>query len=198
MVSIILPSLRLEATEILREKIAKCTKDYELIITTELGGVNRAAQNALHSAKGDYILLICDDMEPTEGWVGTMKDFIGDKFAIGNFRALDDWENLLPVEKYYNKVYSWFPFISRESLEKLGGVLLDTRYKSFYGDPDLSLRMWWAGGEVLTCNDARIKLCGIYDDLKKDNAEKYEEEDKQTFIERWTPVYGEFTWVQSG
>lgn len=188
--------MRPQSMETLRDSIAVRVKDYELIVISpyyisgvtlikedEPKGIYKAVEEGLKIAKGEYILHMPDDIHPTLGCVEVMEEFVGDKFAVGNFRFKR--EKPVPIHAYYGKPYSWCPFISRKSLDKLGGVLMDTHFTSFYGDPDLSLRMLKAGGEVLTCENAWMQMVGVADEIKKQSLEKYEQEDRRKFIERW-------------
>lgn len=209
MVSIIVPSVRPKMMSALKDRIARFTKDYELIVISpysidgvihvkedKTDGVYKAVEKGLKVAKGEYILHIPDDIFPSTGWVDNMIDFVGDRFVIGNYRSCTR-ESCCSEESYYDMPYSWFPFLSRKTLDRLGGVLMDTYYSSFYGDPDLSIRMWQAGGRVETCHKAWIILVGDLDEAKRISLDRYEAKDKEKFIKRWTPVYGEYRYKRT-
>ena len=86
------------------------------------------------------------------------------------------------------KQYARWGILSRATIEKIGGFF-DPRYSCFFGDVDLSLRCWKAGGHVATCEHAVIIMDGQRDDITVSNWEKARAADRALFLDRWAIDY---------
>lgn len=210
MLSIIVPSLRKECMESLEESIRNSTDNYELIVISphEIFGENvvwikeetpkgvyRAVERGLNVARGDFILHMPDDMRPMGNAINDMREFVGGRKVIGNFQPYSGMHRL-NLGAYYKKLYSFCPFLSRETLDCLDGVLMDTYYTSFYGDPDLSLRAWQNGILVETEGKAGMSIQSQEDEIKIKSHSLYEQKDCERFKKRWEPILGKYTGYQ--
>ena len=109
----------------------------------------------------------------------TGKLFIGNPVLFGGVSCGDR-----PSIGYFGLMFAPFPFLHRDTIEALGG-LYDPIYKSFFADPDLSLRCWAAGGEVSRWPAARLNHRHIKDKIHMRAYNKNFEKDQDTFIQRW-------------
>lgn len=206
--SVIIPSLRAEKIEALAKKFAEYVKDYELIVISpneitvenvvwikeeERLGIYKAVERGVKVMKGDFVLHMPDDIEIFPETVDTALKFVdGKKKFIGGFRCVGIGNQVFEIGGYYGTIFASCPIFSRDTLKGLDNTLMDTYYSSFYGDPDLSLRLWTRGGTVSICEDAKMLLKGCHDEHKISSLEMYEKEDNKKFIERWSPILGEY------
>jgi hypothetical protein len=79
--------------------------------------------------------------------------------------------------------YARWGMLSRKTIEAIGGFF-DEAYVSHYGDVDLSLRCWRAGGSVSTCTDAVIEMHGHWHVNTAPQSA-----DEALFFERWRYDY---------
>jgi GT2 family glycosyltransferase len=194
-VSIILPTIRPQCFRECYNAIVKYSEgiDYELLVDSELGGTYPSVRKMEKEATGKYIVHIPDDCVPQEKWLENMLKFMkphDNEVFEGAFRTINAWEKHGDY-LYFDRKFAAFICIRKEVSDKLGG-LMDKLYTSFYGDPDLSMRVWNAGGIVEHCNDAVIFYPDCLDDRKFFNKRTYEKEDEQKFIERWEPIFGKY------
>jgi hypothetical protein len=84
--------------------------------------------------------------------------------------------------KYYGKECSIHPFIKREAIT---GNFFDPRFKRFYGDIDLSLRIWAAGGTVQTCSNSCITMFNNRDKIKREALTNFYFQDEEEFKKKW-------------
>lgn len=210
LISIVIGSIRpLQLTSCL-DSIHCCTGDinYEVVVVSpfevpqhpkvvhvrekELRGYYNAIADGCEAAQGDYIIHIADDCRATPQWASNMIAFMnfhqGEIFE-GSFRHFDV-RGERPEQGHYGKLIAPFICIGRETLSRVGGMIMDTNYRRFFGDPDLSLKVWANGGNVLSAPDAWIYHCDYDDDQYKKAYNQYFEKDRQTFINRWYPVFG--------
>lgn len=202
--SIIIPSLRRNELECCLESIRLNTTDvdYEVIVVSPFGpwekhrnvvwveekersGVVSAVISGEKKASGMYITTLSDEARVLRGWAKNMITFLRqqpDVRVIGNFRVVDFGEQMQFF--YYGRLFSIFPFARKSFIDSLGG-LFSSEYKAFYADPDLGVRCWESGGQVITCPNAFIQHPYILDNINRENRLLYEEDDKKTFIRRW-------------
>lgn len=75
--SIIIPTRREEAAQKAVSSIRKHTKDYEIILVEREGGLNEKINWGMRAATGDYLAVLHDDVEVTEGWADYLPDHVG-------------------------------------------------------------------------------------------------------------------------
>jgi len=186
--SILIPSLRPERLKGCIESIDKATKlTYEILTDDEPGGIYKSVKKMLTKAKGDYIVHIPDDVYAVDGWLDNMIKFLDSKdgLFLGSFKSYSRKWASEEGENFVNgKRYSTFPVMRRSDIDMLG-EFMDTEYSSFYGDVDLGLRVWKAGGEVAVCENAWLETENEEDDMHERSKGLYEKEDRGKFIKRW-------------
>lgn len=209
-VSILLPSLRHTCVLKRIEEFDQMNSgvDYEIIIVSpfivegnkvvhiaesEPKG-NVYAQNlAYKNSSGKYIVNWTDDISPTPNCLAEMLNFVKDKPDpfIGVFgQKLVNGEEL-PQWSIYGKLQACWGCASRTTIEMIGGYLYPA-FKSFWSDPDLSLRVWEKGGTVKVCPKAWLIIAESQDveNVTSRNASMYWEKDTETFFNRWHEKLG--------
>jgi len=205
-VSVLIPSLRPNLVSKLAKKLKeKISVEVEIVVVSPFEiedvvlvkeeraeGIYKAVKKGLEVVKGEYVLHMPDDFEPAQGAVENMIWFSShfDNIFLGNFMTYN-FKSLFEQGSYYGVPFSPCPFMKRKDIDKVG-EFMDIYYTSFYGDPDLGLRVHEMGGVVKTCPDAWMSLGSVHDDVKVKSLESYEKEDKKKFIERWSHL-GPFT-----
>ena len=185
--SILIPSLRPVALDLCVDSIGKSVGvTYEILVDRELGGIYKAVERLLIKSKGNYILHIPDDCLILKDSIFNMIKFCGDRFVLGDFRSrnkdfIEDGPSLTLINRM---PFSRFPFIKKSFIDLIGGFM-DTRYNSFYGDPDLSMRVWSSGGIVETCPDAWLIGVEEKDLVHLSSKKQYEKKDRELFENRW-------------
>jgi glycosyltransferase involved in cell wall biosynthesis len=210
--SIIIPSLRKQRIDNLISNIKRVSySNYEIIVVGEKpiypegiiciedktrDGPISASELGYQNSSGKYITVLPDDCKVLLGWDVNMISFIeqqGNNIFQGNFSLIssgDKKELPQPVYEYFGKPFAPFFIISRKSIEKVGGFLL-TKYKHFYSDVDLSMRVWMNGGVVSTCWNAFIVGEVLNDSLHSKNVTRFAERDFEVFKESWKHLAGE-------
>lgn len=90
------------------------------------------------------------------------------------------------ISKVFGRVFATLMCIRRDKAEEIGGFFDYPYYKAWYLDPDLSLRVWKAGGKVETCEKAQIMAHPRpEDDIIFSDNKKYLQRDKKAFEKRW-------------
>ena len=184
--SIVIPSLRPAVLNSCIKSIMKSVGvTYEILVDTEPGGKYKAVSRIMNKISGEYVLHIPDDVLLKPDSIKRMIDFCGDGFVLGSFRTFSKkWNVEDGPSIIYGLEYSRFPFIKTSFIDRVGG-LMDTVFSSFYGDPDLSLRVWSAGGVVKTCPDAWLIGVEEEDLVHSSSKKQYERKDKEAFESRW-------------
>jgi len=207
--SLSLPSLRQENAELVIKYIHDCSAgaDYEVVVVSpfEVHGPRvvhvpeqaargncSAHADAYEASSGDYIITFTDDIIPTPGWLDGLQQTMEAReaerspFCGGLQRA-----NWLLFGTVYGLYYPYFPVLSRRSVEKIGGYF-SRDYAAHFGDPDLAMRVWDAGGRCELITSA--KIYGLLDRDRTDEAVHKQTSlghDMATFQARWGEKYGE-------
>ncbi len=208
--SIILPSLRPSQLARCLASIERYTEtiDYEVVVISpfdiephpnvvhvkETGaeGLYQAVASGYERAKGEYIIHIPDDSRATPLWAANMIAFMrphDDEIFEGNFRHFDA-KGERPEPGIYSRLYAPFFCIRRDKADRIGG-LMDCYYKRFWGDPDLSLRVWHNGGRVETCPNTWVYHAECSDEIHESSYKSYFIRDRDAFIQRWHHIYAQ-------
>jgi len=196
------------------ESIKKFTEDYELIIIDN----NRAPDfnfgieynRAMKIAKGEYILLICDDVIVTEGWLDALIEcaesdpkigIVGAKMVNQNGKIthaggfiqpfagyapvrvghlLDDVEEERPVQ--YVCICCFL--IKSKLIQEIG--YLDEELLMNFEDPDYCLRAWEKGWEVMYTPKSLVvheEWAGVKKDMKL--GAEILDRDRNLFVKKW-------------
>lgn len=154
-------------------------------------GCNKAFSLACENAAGKYVFAIADDHRLGQDCLKNLIEFMrphDQELFLAGARCCGLY-GAAPECKTYGFYYAFNPCIRREIAKQIGGFY-DPYYKSYYGDPDLSMRVWLNGGRVELCPDAWVVFRNECDDLDYESHTDYAERDFQAFFKRWHPVYG--------
>lgn len=205
--SIIIPSLR---TYRLKECLAfihanTANVDYEVVVVGNAfpdhcppvslkfvyeeipRGVVNAVNAGFAVSDGEYVCTLSDEALVRQNWASNML-----RFLAGFDGDVQGCPKVVPPSPfhYFNKIFAPFPFMRRDLIEKVGG-LFDQEYRSFYADPDLSMRVYANGGTVAVCEASVVYHPFINDALHQKSVQLYADQDRATFIKRWGHL-GEF------
>lgn len=207
MISILLPSIRprnLEQT-LVRLLVGQEGCDFEIITVTdfevyplpekvisirsERKGCIDAICKAEAMASGEYIIVLSDQSYISDGGLQEMmysSRFYNDRVIIS--------QHTIPESKleYYGKYFAPYPFVHRSVIKELGGLFLPC-YKSFYADPDFSMRGHEAGIRIVKVDHVSIIRPNMMDYSNHTyNFNKYADADRELFKKRWEHL-GEFS-----
>lgn len=154
----------------------------------ERRGCAYAHARAAERATGDFLLAFADDHRLMEGWDATAardlaaseKKWGSDIGAIG-LRFVNS--NLIGT--VFGKYYPNFPFMRREVVRRIGWIGED--YQQGFGDCDLGMRIWDAGG---WCEHSTRALILIHPDDSRKSGANYSQADLSLFVSRWGDKYG--------
>ena len=206
--SLSLPSLREENAELVIRHIEAHSAgvDYEIVVVSpfEIRGPrivhvleeeplgNCSAHAAAYEASsGEYIITFTDDIIPTAGWLDGLPELLQAReaehfpFCGGMHRA-----NWLIFGTVYGLYYPYFPVLSRRSVEAIGGYF-SRDYQAHFGDPDLAMRVWDAGGRCELMPGVKIYALHQLDQTdvafhKRTSGAR----DMAAFQARWAEMYG--------
>jgi len=123
----------------------------------ELRGNCPANAMAFKASSGEVIVYLSDDVLLTQEWRDiTLPSFIAksrdNPLLLGGFYA-----HPMRVGTVFGRYYPWFGIGLRTSIIQLGGFF-DEGYGAHFGDSDLALRFWSAGGrcEIMPGNALEI------------------------------------------
>lgn len=147
-----------------------------------------AHAEAFRHATGDLVVAMSDDTVPVPGWDGV---------AVANFTARERGSDpfclgLTPSSRYVGTVfgiyYPFFPMARRAPLAALGYYA--EAYQAHFADADLALRIWSAGGR---CEFSERPLIALDTNNVRAGTRKGKAmaADMATFVQRWTPKYGQ-------
>lgn len=154
MISIIIPTRdsdekRVAHLGITKASIEKYTTDYEIISCPIGDGMNEKINRGILLSKGDYIVLLHDDVEVTEGWADELAD-VGAFHVFEKTVGVHCWGGVRggycndPLD---SPDYSAFLVISRKALPDIG--LTDTFYKEpGWQDNDYGMQIRKAGYQI--------------------------------------------------
>ena len=206
--SLSMPSLRQDNAELVIKYIHDCSEgaDYEIVVVSpfeirgprikhvpekEAHGNCSAHAEAYEASDGEYIITFTDDVIPTPGWLDGLQQNMEAReaehfpFCGGLHRA--NWPIFGTV---YGLYYPYFPLLSRRSVEKIGGYF-SRDYSAHFGDPDLALRVWDAGGRCEIITSAKIYSLHHLDKTNEAYHKRTAgQRDMDTFQARWGGKYG--------
>jgi GT2 family glycosyltransferase len=217
-ISITLPSLKpFHLKRTVFEIQENTSVEYEIIIVSpfevagknikwipesgERNGSGPAHAVAYQNATGNFITLLTDDVLPLPGWAENLIEYVNNKekllfpFAAGFIYQRTAHLPHAPVSfgSGYGRYFPFFPFMSRQSVEAVGGWILP-EFRRGCADTDLGMRIWHAGGACYQCMKARVltaQLAVVYEnalDVNRDMSDQLP--DFERFIEKWEPIFG--------
>lgn len=188
--SVLIPSLREDKLNACVESVSKFELlDVEILVNRDSGGIYKAVNQLVDEAKHDILVHIPDDCVVRFGSLKNIVEFVDKQDGLfeASFRVMHDGveqENY----QYYGKTFAPYICTNKKTLDAVGGMF-DKNLNSFYGDPDLSLRIWQAGGRVEVCPDAWVVSNSVIDQVSVDSSRKYLRQDRDYFVKKWDPVF---------
>lgn len=210
MISILIPSLR---EKLLKQRIVEFaltnpTTQYELIVVSPFEikesnviwikdsppfrGSVKATNQALGSAKGEYIMYFSDDVSPTKDCLKSMIEFLKTKEEpfLGAYKMTHPGGFTIGPFGAYDRLYACYGCLSKTSLLKLNNLLFDNKFQYSWADIDLSLRIWELGGKVEICENAIVIPKQEDDEVYRSHRTTFDQ-DFNTFANKWHSKYGE-------
>lgn len=214
MISILIPSLR---ETLLRQKITEFaftnpTTRYEIVVVSPFEikesnviwikdsapfrGSVKATNQALGSARGEYVMYFSDDVSPTKDCLKNMTEFLKSREMsninpfVGAFRMNKPNGSQIGPFKVFNKLYACYGCISRKSLLKLNNILFKGNFLYSWCDCDFSLRVWELGGKVEVCQNAIVIPKQIEDEIYLNHRKTFNN-DFEIFANLWYPKLGQ-------
>lgn len=197
MISILLPTIR----PALYRRAFDSLKDaangvpYEVVIVADFAptealpckwvkrnrrGVVDALNAGMAVAEGEYIFSFNDESQLASNALRALYCAAQtDSMVIWTPRHLPNFNFA-----YYGLPFAPFPFVHEGLLKMIGGIA-DPVYKSFYSDPDLSLRAYEIGVPVRVVTDAVIHHHNDHDYAHMQNVSAHCAVDRETFGRRW-------------
>lgn len=202
-ISILLPSIRPELARRRIEEFATVAAavDYEIVLVSpftvenprvvhvpelERRGVMHAMNVAYRAASGHHIVLWSDDARPMAGALENILRYVGRHPApmLAGFRLRDASGRESEQWSVYGRLYVGWLCAAKETIDAAGG-LFDPAFRNYWADPDLSLRMYEIGGQVVVCPDAWIEVEQVDDKVKQTNLSASFSRDTETFFRKW-------------
>lgn len=205
--SIILPSLSTDPLYRTLANIRDATRcDYEVIVVSpaepvltdypraiwlqedQPRGAIAAQALAFPFCSGDFVMAWVDDHILADGWDTQLIHDYEDRepkavpFLMGLRHTVSQHQGTV-----FGIYYPYFPFARRAHVEKVGWI--DDAFHLDFGDCDLALRFWAAGGR---CEWSRIGLICAHRDNNRPRSRPQAEADADliTFTKRWGETYG--------
>lgn len=205
--SLTLPSLFPAALPDCLRNIFAATRDveYEILIVSpfEVSGRNirwireetpagncRAHRMAFDCAAGDVVVALSDDVRLCSGWDRVCARHLMERQRDRPLLVGLHQTNRM-VGTVFGVYYPFFPAGLRDAILSVGGYFSDD-YKAHFGDPDLALRVWSAGGRCEFTTEpviARIERdAGATPD--RTHKETSLSRDLSVFAAKWGPKFG--------
>jgi len=182
-------------------------EDYEVVAVTpfEVGGERivwvkedtpkgtvQAYDTAYRHSRGAYVFGFNDDSVLQPGWLANVLSFITRREAL--FFPYSCGLHTTPggVGTLFGLYYPYYHFTGRKSIEAVGGWIRPM-FKNHFGDGDLAMRIWAAGGRNELCADARISPVSRRESLPESvtrNRRDVIYRDIQTFLGEWGARFG--------
>ena len=147
-------------------------------------------------AEGRYICLISDDsVIHADTLANGVRHFERETAAGSRLGALAFYWRSWPEEKQYrvsstlgNKTIVNHGLFLREVVESVGWID-DRRYDFYCADGDLALKIWYAGYEIVACNDALLEHFERVDPAIRQQNLTGLNADWSRYLDRWTGIY---------
>jgi hypothetical protein len=209
--SILMPSLFPDLAKQSIQSIydADCPCEYEIVVVAPYSlagphivsvpepdsrGVNPAAVQAYQHSTGDIVLAWSDDVLMYPGALRIALDFFQERerefelYCCGLHFGEPRGRSLIGT--VFGIYYAWFPLVRRTTVDRVGGYL-STEYTSGWGDADLGMRIWQAGGRCEASEKSYVRQIPNRDALpESDHKNRNKLEDMRAFARKWSPVFG--------
>jgi hypothetical protein len=143
---------------------------------------------AYRHCTGDIVALMSDDIVPTPGWMTRALDHLlaGER---RNKLFVTGVQHVPFAGTVFGLYCPFFPLARRSTFESVGGYFAP-EFRAHYGDPDLGLRVWAAGGRVEPLLPANMAPLGEARGLTPNAPRGSYRADRARFIEKWKDTFG--------
>ena len=147
---------------------------------------------AYQHASGEFVLGFSDDVGLLPGWASQALALYERRAAAHKPFLMGLHARNRIVSTAFGLYYANFPFVQRTVLDQIGGYFYE-RYQAHFADPDLSLRVWAAGGRV-EFSEKPLMIAepesGPLRDPGKTRRFKSLAADMALFLSRWKDKFG--------
>lgn len=151
---------------------------------------------AFHASHGKYIVMISDDCLVIPGSITNAFNLFEEKLKNGEMvgGVAFYWRNL-PYEKMYyvrqtlgHKLSINHGMYLHQALAEVG-YCDEEAYPFYYGDGDLSLRLWDAGYSIIDCKAAFVEHFHFANmKIRQENSDQ-KEKYKEIYLNRWRDIF---------
>lgn len=218
MISIIFPTIRPELYLNALKSIQKTREKIEIVIVADFPppdetpknvvwhlemkrqGTIQAINKGFELSKGEYIFIMNDESKLSPNCLdGLLRSYV----SLGRQAVISPYHIPFFGFYYYHRFFAAFPFTHRSVIESLWydpitmekskeRYFFDPAYKSFYADPDLSLKAHQQGIAVSLCDEVAIYHSNDIGRIDhKENVKNHLIADRALFRKRWDHL-GEF------
>ncbi|MBM3572789.1 MAG: glycosyltransferase [Alphaproteobacteria bacterium] len=155
-------------------------------------GTVYAYDAAYRHSRGDYVFGFNDDSILQPGWLSAVLAFTAERerryfpYSCGLHTTPGG------VGTLFGLYYPYYHFTGRRSVEAVGGWIR-TIFKAHFGDGDLAMRIWAAGGRCELCRDSLIAPIEHRESLPESGLRNRRDviyDDLQTFLREWGERFG--------
>lgn len=144
---------------------------------------------AFEKATGDVIAPMCDDVLLLPGAAEKALRFLMERETQAPAYVL----GLAPYSQVMGTVfgmyYPYFPMLRRSVIERIGGYYR-TCFRSHFGDVDIGMRVWDAGGRCEVTPFPVLHFLDVHDDFSAEQRSRAQRRDMETFLTLWAGKYG--------
>ena len=151
-------------------------------------GVFDAYQTCFENTTGTFVCTLADDRAIHDGWLNHALDVFKKREKNQTYLLSLLCNNRL-LGTCFGRLYANYPFLRRETALKIGG-LFRRDYRAHFGDPDLAMRVWNAGGVVeFTPN---VCVSSLWREGEKESPYKFTSfnRDLKIFLRHWKNTIG--------
>lgn len=156
--------------------------------------------------RGEYVVVLSDDVLVVGGSLREMVAFMrprDEELFQGRFvhtftenlEALEKGEasplRVLPLHNFFGYMFSGFPCMRKDKIDRIGGLFDNKRYRGFWGDADLGIRVWVHGGRIETCTTSALVAYPNQDELDTTSKAEWQKVDEKVFCQLWEPIFDE-------
>jgi GT2 family glycosyltransferase len=179
-ISIVIPTRRENDLKECLSAIERHTKGYEVILVKRKTGLAKKINEGIKKAKGDYIILLHDDVAVTSGWADKLAE-VGAFLTGENNDDYETWGGFYPSsycqDIKLNPDYSFFMCISKKAMGKI--YPFDEWYtKPWCQDVDMGFHIRKKGFKIECLPGKIIHRCG-------EGAGLYDEEQLKHLRKKW-------------
>ncbi len=154
------------------------------------GGNCAAHALAYEHATGEVLITLTDDLLPQDGWLETILARLAEGERRNPLFVTSLHNSLGALGTTFGIYYPYLPVLSRHTLRAISGYF-SRDYIAHFGDADIGLRTWHAGGRCEPCLEAVVTFLdrrgSVQESPHKSSALK---QDAATFLAKWKSIYG--------